>query len=473
MKIRITFLVLLITGIAKSQTLCTNGFAGIYPCNNVDLLSVMNFTQIGGTNSTDGNDCWGWTDPLNNKEYAIMGCTTHTAFVDVTNPTNPIYLGKVVSHNNTSSIWRDIKVYNNFAFIVSEGSGHGMQVFDLTRLRGVTTPQTFLPDARYGGFGNCHNIAINEATGFAYCIGTNTFNGGPHVVNIQNPLNPVFSFGYNSQGYTHDAQIVNYTGLDTEHVGKEIYFGCNEDKVVVIDVTNKSNPILLSTFFYSNIAYTHQGWLTSNQKYYIIGDELDELDFGLYTRSVVIDMSDLDNPVLKFDYIGTTPAIDHNGYTTANNKFHLANYRAGYRVMDTSLIDAGQMNEVGFLDTFPTSNSAQYNGAWSVYPYFASGTILVSDIDRGLFMVRLNPALSTVDLQVSQFTISPNPARTEVLITSESTIENIEIIDTLGKIIVTQNGIFQTNFTVDVSVLQKGLYFIKFNNSSVQKLVIE
>jgi hypothetical protein len=108
-----------------------------------------------------------------------------------------------------------------------------------------------------------------------------------------------------------------------------------------------------------------------------------------------------------------------------------------------------------------------------VYPYFASGTILVSDIDRGLFMVRLNPALSTVDLQVSQFTISPNPARTEVLITSESTIENIEIIDTLGKIIVTQNGIFQTNFTVDVSVLQKGLYFIKFNNSSVQKLVIE
>ncbi len=473
MKFKITLLIVLIASAVQSQTPCTSGFAGIFPCNKVDLLAWMDFPQIGGNNSTDGNDCWGWTDPLNNKEYAIMGCTSHTAFVDVTNPTNPIYLGKVVSHNNINSIWRDIKVYNNHAFIVSEAAGHGMQVFDLTRLRNVTTPQTFLPDTRYDGFGNCHNIAINESTGYAYCIGSNTFSGGPHVINIQDPLNPIFSFGYADENYTHDAQIVMYNGLDTEHIGKEIYFGCNEDRVIVLDVTDKSNPILLSTFFYTNIAYTHQGWLTTNQKYYIIGDEVDELDFGFNTRSVVIDMSDLDNPELKFDYIGTTPAIDHNGYTTTNNKFHLANYRAGYRVMDTSLIDSDQMTEVAFLDTYPNNNNAQFNGAWSVYPYFASGTILVSDIDRGLFMVRLDSTLSNPEVAVSQFTISPNPAKSEVYVTSETMIEKIEIVDMLGKTIVSNNSIFDTNFTIDVSSLQSGMYFIKFNNSTVQKILIE
>lgn len=471
---RFKFIILLFLNVflIQAQTPCVSGFAGVYPCDKVDLLSRMDFTQIGGTTSTEGNDIWGWTDPLNNKEYAIMCCTSHTSFVDITVPTNPIYLGKVVSHNNVSSIWRDVKVYNNHAFIVSEASGHGMQVFDLTRLRGVTTPQTFLPDTRYDGFGKCHNIAINETTGYAYCIGSNTFSGGPHVVNIQNPLNPIFSFGYSAEGYTHDAQIVNYNGLDTEHVGKELFFGCNEDKVVVIDVTDKTNPILISTFAYSNTSYTHQGWLTSDKKYYIIGDELDETDFGFNTRSLVIDMTDLDNPILNFSYFGTTPAIDHNGYTTADNKFHLANYRAGYRVMETSSLDAGQMSEVAFFDTYPSSNSAQFNGAWSVYPYFASGTIIVSDIERGLFMLKLDSTLSTPNVTTSQFIISPNPASSQVVISGENIIENIEILDVLGKTIISKNKIFETNFTIDVSGLQSGMYFVKFNNTSVQRLLI-
>jgi choice-of-anchor B domain-containing protein len=242
--------------VTYGQTPCTNGFAGNYPCQNIDLFSNLSLTQLGGTTSTRGNDCWGWTDPLNGKEYALMGCTSHTAFVDITNPSAPVYLGKLNSTNNVSSSWRDIKVYNNYAFIVSEASGHGMQVFDLTKLRNVTSPQIFSVDALYTGFGNCHNIAINESTGFAYCIGTSTFSGGIHAVNIQNPLTPVFSFGYAAQGYCHDAQIVIYNGPDTEHVGKEIFFGANETKVVIMDITNKSNPIVLSTFNYSNTSYT-------------------------------------------------------------------------------------------------------------------------------------------------------------------------------------------------------------------------
>ena len=454
------------------QTNCVGGFAGVYPCNKVNLLSYMNFSAIGGITNTEGNDCWGWTDPLTNKEYAIMGCTTHTAFIDISNPTNPIYVGKVSSHNNVRSIWRDIKVYNNFAFIVSEASGHGMQVFDLNRLRNVTTPQIFTPDTRYSGFGNCHNIAINEATGFAYCIGTTTYSGGPHVVNIQNPLNPVFSFGYSAQGYTHDAQIVIYNGPDTQHTGKEIFFGCNENKVIVLDVTNKLNPILLSTFFYSNTGYTHQGWLTQNKKYYIVGDEQDETSFGINTRSIVIDMTDLDQPVLKFDYLGTTPSIDHNGYTTAN-KFHLANYRAGYRVMDISGIDASQMNEVAYFDTYPANNTANYNGAWSVYPYFSSGSIVVSDIDRGFFLVKLDPSLTTTEFVQNDFKIFPNPTNFNITITSDINIEKIEIFDLLGKNVFMKDKLTSNSEIVDISTLQSGIYILKCNENNIQKLIIK
>lgn len=472
MKTKLFFALFLTGSFSFCQTLCTAGFAGAFPCDKVDLMANLTPSQLGGTINTQGNDCWGWTDPLTNKEYAIMGCTSHTAFVDITNPVAPIYLGKVVSTNGVNSIWRDIKVYNNYAFIVSEALGHGMQIFDLTRLRNVTIPQTFAPDAHYTAFGNCHNIAINEVTGFAYCVGTNTFSGGAHVVNIQNPLNPVFAMGYSAQGYTHDAQIVNYMGLDSEHNGKELYFGCNENKVVVIDVTDKANPIVISTFFYSNIAYTHQGWLTPNQKYFIIGDELDENNFGFNTRSVVIDMSDLDNPVLKFDYFGTNTAIDHNGYTKGN-QFHLASYRAGYRIMDISNIDNGQMTEVGYFDTYPNNDNAQFNGAWSVYPYFQSGTIIISDIERGLFIVRLQGSLTTNEVLKNKFILSPNPANDYVNIATDFNIIKVEIFDALGKKVFSLKDDFNSNALIDTSQLQKGLYFVKVNNLEAQKLIID
>src|SRR5690606_20218176 len=96
--------------------------------------------------ASGGNDIWGWTDPETEKEYALMGLNNGTAFVDVSDPVNPVYLGKLPTHTQ-SSLWRDIKVYADHAFVVSEASGHGMQVFDLTRLRGVTSPQTFTVDA--------------------------------------------------------------------------------------------------------------------------------------------------------------------------------------------------------------------------------------------------------------------------------------------------------------------------------------
>ncbi len=372
-------------------TLCENGFAGQYPCNGYDLLSTIPLSIFGASR---GNDSWGWTDPLTGTEYALIGTNENTCFLDISDPTNPIYLGNLPTATVASS-WRDVKVYNNHAFVVSEAPGHGMQVFDLTRLRNVpNAPEVFTADAWYDGFGSAHNIVINETSGFAYAVGAMTlddttfsFSGGPHFVNIQNPTNPVAAGGYADDAYSHDAQVVTYNGPDTDHTGKELLIGSNTNEVVIIDITDKNNPIQIATVAYPNIGYTHQGWFTEDQRYFLLGDELDELNDGFNSRTIVFDMSDLDNPSVKMTYTGPTNAIDHNGYAKGDT-FFLANYTAGVRILDISNIDGNQIQETGFFDTFPTHNEAEFSGAWNVYPYFESGNIVVSDINSGLFIIR-------------------------------------------------------------------------------------
>ena len=367
--------------------------ADIYPCDGYDLMSYMSLDDLTpgtGGGSLSGNDSWGWTDPTTNKEYALVGLNSHAAFVDISNPIAPILVG-ILPTATVNSLWRDIKVYQNHAFIVSEASGHGMQVFDLTRLRSVTNaPETFTADTHFTEFGSAHNIFINETSGYAYVVGTSRggpFSGGALFINIQNPTSPVSEGGFAAGGYSHDVQVITYTGPDSDHTGKEILVGSNENEIVIADVSDKANPTILSTITYSNTHYTHQGWFTEDLRYFIVGDELDEQRVGNNTRTLVFDLSDLDTPLYDFDYLGPTLAIDHNGYTKGNEYF-LANYRAGVRILDVSQIGSDALTEIGFFDTYPESDSAAFNGVWNVYPYFTSGNIIISDIDRGLFIIK-------------------------------------------------------------------------------------
>jgi choice-of-anchor B domain-containing protein len=369
---------------------CIDGFAGLYPCNDYDLMAEVPVSILANTQGNpEGSDIWGWTDPTTGKEYAVIATTNSTAFVDVTDPLNPIFLGRLDTAT-TTSFWRDVKVYNNHAFIVADNVGaHGMQVFDLTRLRNVTNPpENFTSDAHYTGFASAHNIVINESSGYAYVVGTTrsgTYSGGPLFINIQNPLSPMDEGGF--AGYAHDAQVVTYNGPDSDYSGREILIGSNENEVVIADVTDKSNPTTISTIAYNNVEYTHQGWFTDDMRYFILGDELDEIRNGGNTRTIVFDFSDLDNPSFQMEYTGPTAAIDHNGYVKGNT-FYQASYTAGLRMINISNIGSNSMTEIGFFDTHPESNNTSFNGAWSVYPYFASGNIIISDIERGLIIVR-------------------------------------------------------------------------------------
>ena len=256
-----------------AQTPCINGMSGGYPCENVEMLSYMSGGSIGGG---DMNDIWGWVDPTYGTEYVIIGRTNGTAFIDISDPLNPVYKANLPTATS-SSMWRDIKVYNNHAFIVAEAGGHGMQVVDLTTLSNITSPpQTIEADAIYSGWGNAHNIVINESTAKAYGVGTSTFEGGLHILDISNPTDPTLIGEFSNDGYTHDAQVVSYIGPDTNYQGKEIAFCCNENTVAVVDVTNPNDAVLISSTGYSGVNYTHQGWLTEDHAYFISNDELDE-----------------------------------------------------------------------------------------------------------------------------------------------------------------------------------------------------
>jgi choice-of-anchor B domain-containing protein len=375
---------------AVSGQPCIDGMSGIYPCDNIDLLSFLPLAQIGGGN---GNDVWGWTDPITGKEYAIMGRTNGTSFIDISDPYNPVYLGNLPTHTSTN-LWRDIKTYNNFAFIVADFVGsHGMQVFDLTRLRDIDNPPvTFDHDAHYNLFGSAHNIAINEESGYAYAVGISTSqnncNGGLHMINIQIPTNPTFAGCFSADGYTHDTQCVIYNGPDEVYQGQEICFNSNENALTIVDVTDKGNPIQVSRTGYAGSGYTHQGWLTEDHHFFLVDDEYDEQQNGHNTRTYVWDVSDLENPFLTGFHNGRTTAIDHNLYIRGD-KVYQANYRSGLSVLQIIDLDQAELTEIGYFDIFPSSNSPNFNGAWSNYPYFESGVIIVSGIEQGLFVLKL------------------------------------------------------------------------------------
>lgn len=378
---------------------CVGGMAGTFPCNKIDLAAFLPVADIDGTTAAGvtANDIWGWTDPLTDREYALIGLSNGVAFVDVTNPTAPVYLGNLPRHT-VDSLWRSVKVYRNHLFVVSEAADHGMQVFNLTQLRGVTSPQSFTETAYYNNFGRAHTIAIDEETGYAYAagsrpgpgrtIGVDTCGLGLHVVDIRNPAAPAFAGCVDQDGYTHETECAIYRGPDAQYQGREVCFNANEDTLTIVDVTNKSAPQQLSRTGYAGRGYTHQGWLTGDHARFLLDDELDEQNFTLpKNRTFVWDVSDLDAPFVQGIFQGSTPSIDHNQYVRSLHAFQ-SNYRSGLRVIDVRNAPAASLSEVAFFDVYPVDDAAAFNGTWSNYPFFASGTVVVSGIEQGLFVLR-------------------------------------------------------------------------------------
>ncbi len=378
---------------------CEWGEARGFPCKDIDLVSFLPLADIGAAPNGSTNDLWGWTDPATGTEWALVGHSAGTSFIDLTDPENPVYAGVLpLTDGARETIWRDIKVYRDHAFIVSDGAGeHGMQVFDLTQLRNAgDDPAVFEPTFLYDHIASAHNIVINDETGYAYSVGGGsggeTCGGGLHMIDIRDPAQPVFagcyadpSTGMFGTGYTHDAQCILYRGPDSDHLGREICLGANETAIAIVDVTDKDRPFSIAVATYPRVGYAHQGWMDEAHEYYYLNDEMDE-DAGLRnTRTLVWDLRDLDDPILARSYRAPTRSTDHNLYIRGDLMYQ-SSYRSGLRIVDIS--NREHPHEVGFFDTEPVGETEELLGSWSNYPYFESGIIAVTSMYEGVFFLR-------------------------------------------------------------------------------------
>ncbi len=365
---------------------CAAAFAQ-FPSQNVTLLSHLSLADFGGFDA-NGNDCWGYVAP-SGREYALMGLEQALAVVEITDPANPVIVGRI---SHTPSLWADVKVYQDYCYVSNE-SGGGVQVIDLSQVdAGVVT---LVRSVTQGGLSTAHNVAVDTTSGFLYTCGANN-HPGLAAYDLSDPANPVFAGAWDGAS-VHDAVVVTYTS--GPFAGRQIAFCADGGSGLdIVDVTDKSNMFVVAHRTYPGLQFCHQVWPTEDLHYLLVDDELDELNGTTSTtRTLVFDISDINNPTFVGTFTSGLPSTDHNLYIRGNVAYE-ANYTSGLRVFDIS--DPLNAVEVAWFDTFPSSDAVGFDGAWSVYPFFPSGTVIVSDISNGLFVLDVNATLPLVEFSL-------------------------------------------------------------------------
>ncbi|MBL0921612.1 MAG: choice-of-anchor B family protein [Phycisphaerales bacterium] len=389
------------------------GLSG-YASQDVILLSRISLPEF-GSQFQSGNDCWGYVSP-SGREYAIMGLSHGAAFVEVTDPTSPQIIN-IISH--PGSLWGDIKVHGAYAYVVNE-SGGGLQVVDMTQIdQGVVTLAATV--TLNGLLSTTHNLAVDNDSARLYLCGANAPTSGLVIFSLANPAAPAF-LGTYSGVYVHDAHVVTYT--DGPHAGKQIAYCFVGDRGIdIVDVTNPGATVRLSRTAYSGLSYSHQGWVDVERQILFMDDELDEGGAVAVTTSRVFNVANLAAPQYLGSFTSGLPAIDHNQYFHEGFVYQ-ANYRSGLRIFDvrTSVTNPPQ---VGWFDTYAPDDNANFNGAWSVFPFLPSGVTLVSDIEGGLFILDPRFALTggipfIIEPDDAPSTIEPVGAAVSVVITPQN-----------------------------------------------------
>lgn len=360
-----------------------------FPANGVTLRAWLPIGEFASSQSA--NDCWGYTAP-SGREYAILGLYDGTGYAEITNPDTTSVIEYIPG---PPSLWHDIKTYQQYAYVVTEGTGAGIQVHDLSQIdNGVVT---LVNTINTGGTSSTHNVAIDTESGFLYRTGGD--GNGLRIYSLANPANPNFVGEWNDR-YVHDAQIVTYTsGL---YAGKQIAFCCSglnngwvDTGLDILDVTDKQNITTLSQIIYPNGAYSHQAWIDEDRRYLYLNDEVDE-NGAIFTRTHVFNITSLESASYRGWFENNSTAIGHNNYVAGDRLFQ-ANYRSGLRIYDLSDTPESP-EEIAFFDTWIPDDLAEFNGLWSTYPFFPSGTVIGSDIEKGLFVWTIDDQNIAIEL---------------------------------------------------------------------------
>ncbi|PVH76875.1 hypothetical protein DL98DRAFT_574162 [Cadophora sp. DSE1049] len=418
-----------------NYTKCVNGYAAAIPgdplhtfkCKNMDLYDFINHAALGSPlfntqyNQT-GSSVWGWTDPESGREFIAAGLFQGTSMIEILPIGRMVYLGMLPSYSTlgNNALWREVRGYKHYVLIASELAGHGIQIFDMTKLLDIdhaTAPVMFdnvVGSGIAGHFadvplGRIHNVVINEELEYGVAVGAQPRTGpckaGLIFFSLKDVSDP-FTLGCDGQdGYVHDAQCLVYHGPDTKYEGRDICYGYNEDTLTIYDVTDKKASKVISRTSYEGASYTHQGWVldTKWQEWLIMDDEFDEEEFAGpaadgYPVTYIWDIRSLEAPKQTGIYKAAVKGIDHNQYVIDGLSYQ-SNYGAGFRVYDVSSIPSdptgNSVCEIAFMDIYPEDDAVEgggiidYFGTWGSYAYFKSGYIFVNTQERGGFLMKM------------------------------------------------------------------------------------
>jgi len=400
------------SGISSSEAAapCINGSADGFTCDKIDLISHVDLPEI-STGPQSAADIWGFVDLNSNREYTLIGVNTGTAVIDTTNPDVPQLIGFIPGQ---STSWRDIKVYQfyddalnrwqAYAYVTADGASDGLFVIDLTGL-----PHSIQKLGYVSDFERAHNVFVansDYSTGLSLTgdvpqliiagsdLAASANNDGQfRIYSLDDPRSPGFVSTAATAGDMHDtttffvtdqrknSQCVNAVNADA----CEVLVDFSGSSVDIWDITIANNPVRLSQSQYPNRAFAHSGWQTEDGLYLFVQDEFDESGFGLNTTLNVLSLANLASPAHAGTWTGPQLARDHNGFVRGN-RYYMTNYTRGLTVLD--ITDPTSPSDVGYFDTYGADDSVKFEGAWGVYPFFNSGTIAVSDINTGLYLLK-------------------------------------------------------------------------------------
>lgn len=304
---------------------------------------------------------WGYT--AGGREYALAGGSLGLIIVDITNPDVP---QQIVQIPGPTSLWKEIKTYGHYVYIVSEG-GQGIQVVNLINLPSATLQYHY-----YKGDGEIlnqlnkiHALHIDTTKGFLYAYGGDLFGGGAKIFDLkQDPYNPVYVGNYAQLGYIHDGYVDN----DTMYAG-HIYAGYFS----IVNMADKANPELINTQSTPD-NFTHNTWISENRKTIFSTDERNNSFLAAFDVSDPLDVKFLD----KIQSNPGSQSIVHN--TQILHNFAITSwYKDGFTIVDVTRPD--NLVQVGNYDTYPGAAGSGFEGAWGVCPYFPSGTIVATNIN--------------------------------------------------------------------------------------------
>jgi len=429
------------------------------------ISSVSIFSQLPNQNTTllaqrdeHGNGysaLWGYAGP-NGREYAILGCSTGTAFYDITDTAN---IHEVDFVTGIASTWREMKVFSSYAYVVSEGTNSRLQIIALQYL-----PDSVSLVATYSYSGYTKTHSISQSGPYLYLHGGNNTQGGTDpggvtILDITNPQSPV-KRGSWSNFYIHDSRILNDT-----------IYACNiydpPGTISVINAANKDNLVTIGSWVNNPNPFPHNCAIPNDRRYIYTTDETSTPNGKLK----VWNKTNLNNVTLVTTWMPTniSTAIVHN-VEIYNNLAVVAHYTAGIRILDIS--NPVSPTEIAWYDTYPNNNSSNFAGCWGVFMFPSSGKIIGSDMQGGLFVIKVGSNITglagneTIPEGYSLKQNYPNPFNPSTTIEyniPKSTYVTLKMYDVVGREVALLAdefriaGNYKVNF--DASRLSSGIYF--------------